>query len=201
MKKFLLTLAIAVGTTVFSYSQFYGNGFLCFDCESSFEAGIISSSLSGRSDTSQKIGFYIGFYQYKYVSEKVSLRFGTSYNNLGAKIKDFDSPLVFHSINFPLSVHYFPAENYQVFAGGELGTNFFGKLPNSDSDGFMSDFSLHDNFTLFDASLIFGAGYILAENIDINLKYNLGVTNVSKNEDFNWKKNWLTLSVGYTFRD
>jgi opacity protein-like surface antigen len=53
-----------------------------------------------------------------------------------------------------------------------------------------------------DASVFIGVGYILIDNIDINLKYNYGVTDINKNpEESDLKKNWLTLSIGYTFRD
>ena len=85
-----------------------------------------------------------------------------------------------------------------------MSTNFFGKLPEFERGEDSTDyFDFRDNLTLLDASVLFGVGYILGNNIDINLKYNLGVTNLHKEEytKGNWKKNWATLSVGYTFRD
>src|SRR5690554_1759489 len=208
MKKLLLTLGFAMCVT-FSHSQMFygGGGSVCLDCYSSIEVGAVSSNISGLDNSSQKIGFHFGYYSYKYVSETVTFRFGVSYDNLGATLDDPDNllesnRLIIHSINFPLSVHYTYNNQFQGFAGGEAGTNFFGKIPaRKTSSTQYVDYDFNSNFNLFDASVFVGAGYILANNIDINLKYNLGVTNVSKNDDNNWKKNWFTLSIAYTFRD
>lgn len=201
MKKPLLVLAFVFCTTYTSQAQYWGGPWFCFDCYSSIEVGGISSTIFGMEDSSAKLGFYIGFYQYIDISDSFAFRSGLSYNNLGAEIEGFDNPLVIHSINFPLSVHYIYKETFQGFVGGELGTNFFGKLPVYESaDSFDHSFEFRDNFTFFDASVFFGVGYIIADNIDINLRYNLGVTNISKNPIQDWKKNWLTLSAAYTFR-
>ena len=205
MKKLLLTLTIALCSFFYGNAQYiggYGGGSLCLDCYSSIEVGALSSNISGLEDSSAKLGFYIGFYQFRYISESFSLRSGISYNNIGAEIDGYEDPLIIHSINIPLSLHYTYDYKFQGFIGGELGTNFFGKLPAYESeDSFDHSFEFSDTLTYFDASIFVGAGYIIAEHIDINIKYNFGVTNISKAPDTEWKKNWLTLSVGYTFRD
>ena len=202
MKKLLFLTVFTLFSTFYSYSQYMGGGGFCIDCYSSIEVGANTSNISGLEGAESKLGFYIGFYQYRYLSESFSLRYGASYNNLGAKIKGYDDPIVIHGINFPLSVHYTYQNQFQGFLGGELGTNFFGSLPEYESsDPFDQTFEFQDTFTLFDASIFVGVGYIIAEHIDINLKYNYGVTNISQSPEEDWKKNWLTLSVGYTFRD
>lgn len=109
--------------------------------------------------------------------------------------------LIIHSIDIPLSVHYTYKNLFQGFLDGELGTNFFGELPTYKNTNSSNEFDFRENFKLFDASVFVGGGYILVNNIDINLKYNFGVTNINENESYNWKKNWLTLSIAYTFRD
>ncbi len=206
MRKFLLTLGFTICTTV-SFSQiFYGAGAICLDCYSSIEVGAVSSKISGLDNSSQKIGFHFGYYHFKYVSETVTFRFGISYDNLGATMDDpnnllKNNRLIFHSVNLPFSVHYTHNNQFQGFGGGELGTNFFGKIPTLKGEGDSDTFDFHENFNLIDASVFVGVGYILGYNIDINLKYNLGVTNISKIEDNNWKKNWFTLSIAYTFRE
>ncbi len=206
MKKILLTFVAIIGISTFSHSQYYGGGNICLDCYSSIEVGGISSSISGLDGTKSKFGFYFGYYQFKDISESFAFRFGFSYNNLGAKMDNSDlyknDKLIMHSINIPLSLHYNYQRKYQAFAGGELGTNFFGKLPNLKTSNEQYDnFDFHENFTLFDASVFVGVGYIISETIDFNLKYNLGVTNISAKDDNDWKKSWITLSVGYTFRE
>lgn len=101
--------------------------------------------------------------------------------------------------------HYRISGNFQIFAGGELGVNILGKFPRDNEnlyyykDDDIFDFRERINFV--DASVALGVGYILWDVIDINFKYNLGVTNVSKIPDTEFKKSWLTLSVGYSFRE
>lgn len=160
MKKPLLLLAFVFCTSFTSHAQFFWGGFspwFCYDCYSSIEVGGISSNISGIENSSANLGFYIGFYQFVDISDSFAFRSGLSYNNLGAEVDGFDQPFVIHSINIPLSVHYIHKETFQVFAGGELGTNYFGKLPvYESSDSFDHSFEFHDTFTLFDASVFVG---------------------------------------------
>lgn len=207
MKKILLTFSMVIFSTFASHSQFfYGGGGFCIDCYTSIEVGAVSSSISGLDNTSAKFGFHIGAYQFKDISDSFAFRYGISYSNLGAKMDNShlykNDKIIMHSINIPLSVHYNYERKYQAFVGGELGTNFFGKLPNLKSSNQQYDnFDFHENFSPIDASVFLGIGYIFIETIDINLKYNFGVTNVSAKEENDWKKNWFTLSIAYTFRE
>jgi hypothetical protein len=206
----LLLLAILLFFTNLSFGQFGGwgnnyNGFgtVCEDCYASIEAGIINSTISGLDNSSAKTGFHIGFYQYKNFSENFAMRSGITYNNIGAKVDGFDNPFIIHSINTPLSLHYIFKEKFQIFGGGEIGLNFFGDVPSNDGD-FNDDQDLTDILTTADVSVFLGVGYIINNNFDINLRYNLGLTDIYNGAVIGfqeWKKNWFTLSVGYTFRD
>ena len=83
-----------------------------------------------------------------------------------------------------------------------MGTNLFGKLPsNVDNPNSLDDFEFMDTFTFLDAGILFGGGLILFDSLDINVSYLLGMTNISKVESQDWKKNILRVSVGYSFRD
>ena len=201
MKKFLIVSILIIASQQVM-SQYYYSGIFCDDCYSSLEVGVVQSNISGLDGASSKSGFHLGIYQFRYISESFAIRYGSSYTNLGANIKGSEEPIVFHSINFPLSVHYDYNNKFQGFLGGELGTNFFGKIPSSEGDTIDQLFDFRDQFTLFDASVFLGAGYIIIETIDINLKYNIGVTNINTDVSGpDLRKNWLTLSVAYTWRD
>lgn len=202
MKKTLLLLTfLTISTSAFSQWGAWGN--FCSDCYTGIEVGMVSSNISGFEGASAKTGFYAGFYQYAYLSDELSLRYGLSYSNIGSEVDGFDNPFIIHSINTPLSLHYIFKEQFQVFAGGELGTNLFGKFPNNDGD-FVDDFDFNENIAFLDASAFAGVGYILNNTIDFSVRYNFGLTNLYGGDiegAADWKKNWLTLSVGYTFRD
>ncbi|SEP55098.1 outer membrane beta-barrel protein [Flavobacterium urocaniciphilum] len=205
MKKQIFLFLLLLTSSLSKAQFFYGD--FCLDCYASIEAGGIYSNISGLENSSGKTGFYFGFYQFFPIDDQFSFRSGLSYNNIGAEVDGFDTPLIIHSINFPLSLHYRLKENYQFFGGGEFGTNLFGKYPQRRDeyyDSFDNQMAFNENFTFLDVSAFLGVGYIISDNIDFNLKYNLGLTSINKEDIFrdnNWKKNWLTLSVGYTFRD
>lgn len=201
MKK-AFTLLLFLISIPYSYSQHYYVS-VCEDCYGSIEIGGIVSTISGIDGNTVNAGFYAGYYQFKPISDNFSFRSGVSYNNIGTKVTDYDTPLVIHAIDVPLSLHYILKEKYQFFAGGEIGTNIFGKLPtkndiptNTSSDSF----TFRENFKTVDGSVFVGAGLIFIEHIDVNLKFNVGLTNISNSNFENYKKNWVTLSAGYTFR-
>lgn len=202
MKKTLFLIITLFGLSFNSQAQFGGSSILCYDCYWSIEAGVNSATISGMEGSGQKIGFYFGSYRFFVINDDFAIRSGASYNNLGTKVKGEKKPYILHSINPSMSLHYFMQDQkFQVFGGGELGLNFAGKLPSSENNGFLDNIlGFNDTFTTVDFSVFAGAGYIINKRLDINLKYNLGLTNVSVDDDFNWKKNWLTLSVGYSFR-
>ncbi len=201
MKKYYLLLLV-----LFYFSktdaQFSSWGF-CGDCFWGIESGVAFSNISGMEGASAKSGFYIGFNTYHPIDyDKFDIRTGVTYTSAGAKIEGFKNPLVIHSINTPLVLHYRPVSNFQVFGGGEIGINMFGRQPsNVDNPNSLDNFDFMDNFTFLDVGIVLGSGLILFDVVDINLSYTLGVTNISKVESENWKKNMLRLSIGYSFRD
>jgi len=202
LKKLLLICSLMLALTPKAFSQLGGYGTICFDCIGSIEVGAVSSNVKGIGPTSSKPGFYIGFYSFKEINDNFALRFGANYTNHGAKLKDANYNLNIHSLRGALSLHYFIKQRYQVFGGGDFGGNFSKGEGSLDDEIYSKDGIKKGVVNLLDASVFMGAGIIVAEKIDISLKYNLGVTNLNDYKEGNaWKANWITLSVGYTFRD
>jgi hypothetical protein len=179
---------------------------LCFDCYGSVETGMVYSNIGGLDNTEGKPGFYIGWYNYYWLSESLSLRYGSTYQTLGAQTDNMQNDFVIHSFNFPLSLHYIYDNIFQIFGGAEVGTNIFGSL--SEDEGFINNHNFSDAITLLDGSIFLGGGLLIADRIDINFKYNFGITDIrtdqfkNTNESTNpWTKNWLTLGIAYTWRD
>jgi Outer membrane protein beta-barrel domain len=206
IKKSLLAIGLLTASLLPSQHITY---IICEDCYSGLEVGVNQSNVTGFPQGSPKIGFYAGFFRFKPMNEKFTLGIGATYNNIGAKVSGYDTPLIIHSINSPVGIYYRINDMFQCFAGGELGVNMFGKLPQNEKTAAVSDtyfgkdFDMMHTFKAFDGGVFAGAGYILANNIDINLRYSLGLTSVNKNDHLEknpWKKNFLTLSIGYTFR-
>lgn len=202
MKNYLLVLFLLIAGSKMSAQ--YGYWGWCGDCYYSIEVGMGVSNISGIESASAKTGFYAGLYSFIPIDyDKFDIRTGMSYTSVGAEIADFKNPLVIHSINFPLTLHYRPTPMFQVFGGGEIGSNLFGR-PASNADNPNSvddDWFFFDSFTMLDAGILVGGGIILFDGLDISASYSLGMTNISKLESQDWKKNIFRLSVAYTFRD
>lgn len=190
---------------LFSYSsqaQYgYGNSVFCFDCDFSIEVGGTLSNINGI-NASEKAGLYIGLFNSHEFNDHWAIRFGMGYANVGARIKEYNTNVVLHTMIIePISVHYTFKNKFKTFIGGDLGATISAKNPYDEDEPGMTLFP--ESIKFFDFSLFFGGGYKLTEKLDINLKYNLGLTNInnSKEEEAKtWKKNYLTLSMGYTFR-
>lgn len=189
-------------TSQAQYRYGYG-GFMCYSCDTSIEAGILLSNVNGL-EASERPGFYLGLYEYKEFNDNWAIRFGVGYTNTGAKLKDYKKDFILHSgILEPISVHYTFMKKYKVFLGGDLAMHVAGKVPMNGPDD--SDFTfLPKNINTIDFSLFAGTGYKVTENIDLHLRYNLGLSNLNDAEDDDkkakWKRNYLTVSFAYTFR-
>lgn len=196
----LLFLFLCIYSSKAQYGYGHYNNFVCYTCDFGIEVGALVSNINGL-DTSEKPGFYIGFYNTKEFDDNWAIRFGLGYANLGAKVKEYNTNVVLHTaIVEPISVHYTFRNKIKTFVGMNLGITMLGKNPyNEDSPG-MSFFP--EGIKMFDFSVFAGTGYKLTDNLDLNLKYDLGLTNINdmENSKDKWKKNWLMLSVAYTFR-
>ena len=200
MKKITFTITFLL----FSFLTSAQLGF-CVDCYGSIETGVVYSNINGFENANSKTGFYLAYYNYRWINDLFSFRSGLSYQNLGAEIENFDDPFRVHSVGVPLSLHYTFNQIAQGFFGVEGSTNISGRLPvSTDNASNNSDvfFDFRDNVSLFHASVFIGGGGIIAKNIDLNIKYNLGLTNFNTSIDEDkWKHNWITLSVAYTWRE
>lgn len=191
---------ISTSNAQYGFGGHYGTGFLCFDCDYSLEAGPLLSNINGV-EANERVGFYLGLYQYKEINDQWSLRFGLGYANLGAKLKENNENFVLHSMLIePISVHYTFNKKFKTFLGGTLGAITYGNNPFSEKETGSTFFP--DGIKHLDFSLFAGVGYRFTDNIDLNLKYNLGLTNLNDMEDsdIKWKMNYLSLGVAYIFR-
>lgn len=184
-----------------SYAQYgYGNGFYCFDCEFTIEVGGTVSNINGL-DTSEKAGVYIGIFNSYEFNNTWAIRYGLGYASLGARNKEYKTNVVLHTMLIePISVHYTFQKKFKTFLGVNVGSTIASKNPYNEDEPGMTLFGKGIKF--MDLSIFAGGGYKLTDKIDLNLKYDLGLTNINDMEDSTakWKKNWLTLSVAYTFR-
>ena len=92
---------------------------------------------------------------------------------------------------------YYVADKFILETGPQIGL-----LMNAKLKGGGDSLDVKDNFKTIDFGVNFGTSYSFSENISAGLRYNLGLSNISKSVDgetSNVKNNVISLSVGYKF--
>ena len=192
MKKILLTAA-----AVFALS--YANA---QDVKFGAKAGLNLSNLVGDAmNTSTKVGFQIGGFAEIKVSEKFAVQPELVFSTLGAKYEvTYDeitekSTTALSYLNIPVMAKFFVAEGFSLEAGPQIGFLMSAK---DKSDGKSVD--AKDYFKSIDFGLNFGAGYDVAKNINLGVRYSLGLSNIAKDSgDTKINNTNIALAVGYRF--
>lgn len=93
-------------------------------------------------------------------------------------------------INIPIVLKYYPVGSLNVQVGPQLGilTGAKGDLVPYNSQGIISgrpilDQDLSSYLKSVDFAIAFGVGITLPASIDLNVRYNIGITDINKNSD------------------
>lgn len=135
----------------------------------------IHVKFGGESFTETETGFYIG----GLVDLTVSEKFHVQPELLYVSIKDLDQ------IQVPVLAKFSVAEKFNLLAGPNLG--------------FILDAG--EGMKSFNLGLDLGASYDFTENLFVDAKYNLGLTNLidGGNSDFSSKISGVFVGLGYKF--
>lgn len=188
MKKVILTVA-AVFAFGFANAQ---------ETKFGVKAGLNMSNFTGDvEENSAKIGFQVGGFAEIKVSDKFAIQPELLYSLQGAKF-DFDGTDVNYNVsyvNIPVMAKFFASEKFSLEAGPQLGILASAKA----TDGEES-IDIKDEFESIDFSFNFGAGYDISENINLGLRYTLGLSNIAKDsEELKINNSNIALAIGYKF--
>lgn len=180
MKKVIFT---AGALLVFAFSQAQDSGMRF--------GAILGSNLSKLTkveDTKNLFGFHIGGLMEKKFNDKWAVQPELMYSTQG-----FDSDsgkFELGYINVPIMAKYYVAEQFNIMAGPQVGFMTSAKADGTDVKSLMNttDFGLN-----------FGAGYDIDENFMVQLRYNMGLTDVAKDDSDHAKNSVFQLSLGYKF--
>lgn len=209
MKKVLLS-AIAIFAFGFSNAQQVKFG---------VKAGLNISSLNGGDSYygsyGTKVGFHIGGLAEIKINDKFSIQpellyslkgtdlsygYGYGYYGYGTSNK-----LNLSYIDIPVMVKFYPIQRLSAELGPNVaflmsakGLKYDAATGTTDTTG-----DIKDNYNTVDFGMNIGAGYELKQGIMFQLRYNIGLSDVSKSQ--NLQKNYtdknavIQLSVGYKF--
>lgn len=190
MKKLIVILAIA--TTSFASAQ----------AQTSFgiKAGLNGYSLTG-DDTDginfkTKFGGNGGFFANIPLSTQFSLQPEAVFSMEGAKISEGGQTGTFalNYVNVPVLVQFNTTSGFFVEAGPQIG---FLTSAKAKADGEEED--LKDGLKSTAFSIALGAGYKLTENVRVNGRYNLGVSNIVDESGSDLKTSGFQIGLSYSF--
>ena len=166
------------------------------------KGGLNVTSFAGGNyyDAKSLVGFQVGGFAEIKIIERLSIQPEVLFSTQGAKfdggsLGDFDDKLNY--INIPVLAKFYITKQFTVEGGPQLGF-----LVSAKSDGEDSK----DNFKSVDTGFNFGAGYNFTDNVSVNLRYTVGLSNIA---DYNTdtaqqyydspKNSVLALTLGYKF--
>ena len=211
MKKVLFILAIAIAVTGSVNAQ---------DVKIGAKVGLNLASITGDGDvygedSDTKIGFNQGLFAEISLSDKFIFQPELLFSTQGNVYKQgsFDDlikiTIELDYLNIPLLIKYAVSDKFALEFGPQLG---FLLSANTDVEGILFDNEtisvrqdVKDSFKSIDLGLNFGISIDVSEKVMIGARYNLGLSNISDEEDIgieediNVKNSLFSLSVGYRF--
>src|SRR5690554_2275250 len=163
------------------------------------KAGVNLANLSGMDDTDMKIGFHVGAVAEIKFNDKFSLQPELLYSAQGTKIDmsmdipmigklEFESKTNLDYINIPIMAKYYFVEGFSVEVGPQV--SFLIKAEEkAKSDGESETLDIKDGLNSIDFGLGFGLAYDLPQGLFINARYNLGLTDIVKDNNGDAVKN------------
>lgn len=193
MKKLLLVIAmVAVGFTANSQDIKFG-----------VKAGLNIANLKGNDNfkVDSRTGFHVGGMVNFKLSDAFAIQPELLYSTQGASNKVAGTDITFRMdyITLPIMAKYYIVEGFNVQAGPQLGFNINAEV---EGNGRTIDVKkyLGSEEKGFDFGLNFGLGYELPLGLTFDARYNLGLTDIFKENKGDAVKNSVfQISVGYFF--
>ena len=195
MKKlfFAITVIALTAGTAQAQTTSFGLKAGITDANMKFSGSGVNISLTS------KIGFYAGAFADIGVSENFSVQPELFYSALGAKQKgtdgDPDATLNLGYINLPVLAKY-KKDGFSAFLGPQIGYLLSAK---SKSGGSSEDDK--DQFKSTEISGVIGVGYTLTSGLGFDARYQLGLSDISKNSggEGTVKNSAFMIGIHYVF--
>ncbi|MDN3723420.1 porin family protein [Aequorivita sp. SDUM287046] len=183
MKKLIVVfITLFIGTVSFSQELDLG-----------IKAGVNFANISDVNDLSSKTGFQAGVFAGIKFSEKIGIQADVLYSQQGA---EFDAgKFDLNYINVPIVLKYYLVQGLNIQAGPQFGFII-------DDDIYTDTFgtnSIEANAEKSEVAAVVGAGYDFPFGVRLDARYNFGLTDVSKTDNFEGKNNVFSLALGYSF--
>lgn len=202
MKKVIFTLIASVVVSSAAFSQ------VGYGVKAGLNISKFKSDFDGDTETTDnRLSAHFGGFLVTSFSDKLALQpeFVISmeggkdeYSDAGIDVKE---TYKYTFINIPVLLRYTVVENFNLYAGPQIGINVGAKLE-VEFDGDAEEDDIEDVSPL-SIGLGFGAGYYVTENIELGVRYNAGLSNLyngDESEDFSYRINTIQIGVAYKIK-
>ena len=179
MKKIsVLVFALTVGTTLFAQDPKFG-----------LKGGINLAKLTNQTEADWRLGFHAGLLSHIHVTPAFSLQPEVVYSSQGAEYElstGENLKLKLNYVNIPLLLQYNFDNGFRLQGGPQIGflTGVADKVGDVEINSVDSD-----DFNTVDFSIPLGISYLSYSGFGVDARYNLGVTDVLKNNSGNAVRN------------
>jgi opacity protein-like surface antigen len=158
----------------------------------------------GAPSPSAVTAFQVGAFLEVKISDKFSIQPELLYSLQGSSFDfksgtiDTKNTLKLAYINIPVMFKYYAAEKFSLEAGPQIGFLTSAEIV-TEAMGQSVTQDIKSSFKSVDFGLNIGAGYDFTEKISAGVRYNLGLTNIGKNDGSgdSIKNNVFSITVGY----
>ena len=151
------------------------------DIKFGVKAGANFSNFTGDADSDGKTGFYVGGLADFAISEKFHVQPELLYSMEGAKDAEMDF------LRIPIMAKYYVMDGLNLQAGPVLGFKI------------NAEEGLDEATKSLDYGLGFGAAYELEKGLFFDVRYNLGLSNISDVDGFDIGTSAFQVGLGYRF--
>ncbi|WP_160111906.1 porin family protein [Aquimarina sp. AU58] len=135
-----------------------------------------------------KIGVMGGVFSQYRLSEKLAIRSEILYSAQGAKSKNSSGKIKLNYINvLPAIIKFYPINKLSLEAGPQVGYLLGGK-----GTGFVKS-----NFKKIDYGVALGIGYSLTDNLEVGIRYNLGLADITKENNTSLKNSVFQAGISF----
>jgi hypothetical protein len=188
MKKLLSVCSVILFFSLFANAQHTSFG---------VKAGINASSVNVEdgTDYNNKVGIHLGGLAHIHITQHFAFQPELVYSMQGGKDGD-NYKLKLNYLNIPLLAQYMTHDGFRLQTGPQIGFLTSAKSKSGDVE-----VDIKDQLESVDFSWVFGAGYLFpgAGGIGVDARYNLGLSNISDDNDFEAKNRVFQIGVFYQF--
>jgi len=160
------------------------------------KAGVNASSIkvSDGEDYDSKTGFHIGGLAHIHIARHFAIQPELVFSTQGGQDDGEDFKLKLNYINVPILAQYMFEGGFRLQTGPQFGFLTGAEIKEGDVE-----VDIDDQIQSFDFAWTVGGSYLSPRGFGVDVRYNLGISNISDNDGFEAKNRVFQVGLFYQF--